>query len=61
VSPLLPPVRIGRIEPTILVDTVIRWGPVSVLTARPIGSRILVEHADHGVTPMTFRRSEPRC
>lgn len=63
-SPLMPPVRVGRYEPTILVDTVIRWGPVSVLTARPsagrLGARILVEDAI-GLTPSTFRRSEPRC
>ena len=59
-SPLMPPVRVGQYEPTILVDTVIRWGPVSVLTARPTRTRILVEDAI-GLTPSTFRRSEPRC
>jgi len=59
-SPLSPPIRVGRFEPVILVDTVIRWGPVSVLTARPSRTRILVEDSI-GITPSTFRRSEPRC
>ena len=57
--PLSPPVRIGRYEPIILVDVVIQWGPVSVITARPAKPRILVEDAT-GFT--TFRRTtEPRC
>jgi len=62
VPPLSPPVRVGRYEPVILVDAVLRWGPVSVLTARPAHSRtrIIVEHAE-GLTPTTFRRTEPRC
>ena len=58
--PLQPPVRIGRFEPVVLVDEVIRWGPVSVITARPTRMRILVEDAT-GITPAAFRRSEPRC
>lgn len=59
--PLSPPVRIGRFEPTILVDTVIHWGPCCVLTARPARTpQIIVEHAE-GLTPLTFRRTEPRC
>jgi hypothetical protein len=58
VSPLSPPVRIGRSEPVILVDTVIRWGPVCVLTARPARDpAIIVEYAA-GLTPITFRRTE---
>jgi hypothetical protein len=52
--------RVGRFEPILLADTVIRWGPVSVLTARPSRTRIIVEHA-HGYTPDAFRRTEPRC
>jgi hypothetical protein len=58
--PLQPPVRVGRFEPVILVDAVIRWGPVSVLTARPSRPRILVEES-RGITPAAFRRTEPRC
>ena len=60
-TPLMPPVRLGRFEPTILVDKVVRWGPCCVLTARPARTpRIIVEIAD-GLTPSTFRRTEPRC
>ena len=59
-TPLQPPVRIGRFEPVILVDDVIRWGPVSVITAQPSCARILVEDST-GITPATFRRTEPRC
>lgn len=61
-SPLLPPVRIGRSEPIILVDTVLRWGPCCVLTARPAREpAIIVEYAV-GLTPITFRRTElPKC
>jgi hypothetical protein len=58
-TPLSPPVRIGRFEPVIL-DSVVRWGPVCVLTARPTRHRIQVEYA-YGHTPATLRRSEPRC
>ncbi len=59
---LSPPIRIGTLEPVLLVDSVLRWGPVSVLTARPARiPRILVEDLT-GVTPQTFRRAaEPRC
>ena len=57
-TPLCPPVQIGH-DPVIL-DTVVRWGPVSVITARPARTRIIVEHAV-GLTPSTFRRTEPRC
>ena len=57
-APLSEPVRIPDDASD---DTVIRWGPVSVLTARPLGTRILVVNAERGVTPTTFRRSEPRC
>jgi hypothetical protein len=59
-TPMHPPIRVGRFEPILLADTVIRWGPVSVLTARPSRTRIIVEHA-HGYTPDAFRRTEPRC
>ena len=58
-SPLSPPVRIGRGEPVILVDTVLRWGPCCVLSP-PACARepaIIVEYVD-GLTPITFRRTE---
>jgi hypothetical protein len=55
------PLRVGTLEPVVLVDTVPRWGPVSVLTARPLRPRIVVE-VYRGVTPASFRRTaEPRC
>lgn len=62
---LSPPVRVGTHEPWILADTVVRWGPVSVLTARPTRPpRIIVEDAT-GITPSLLRAgrhpSEPRC
>jgi len=59
---LSPPVRVGTHEPWILADKVVRWGPVSVLTARPTRPpRIVVEDVS-GVTPMIFRHTaEPRC
>ncbi len=64
-SPLSPPVRIGRGEPVILVDTVLRWGPCCVLTARPVYEpAIIVEYVDgrHQIPAITFRRTElPKC
>jgi len=59
-TPLSPPVAVGRYQPLILVDAVIRWGPVSVLTARPRKPKIIVEYAN-GYSPSAFRRTEPRC
>jgi hypothetical protein len=59
-TPLHPPIAVGRFAPIVLADTVIRWGPVSVLTARSTRPRIVVEVAS-GYTPEIFRRTEPRC
>ncbi|MBA3818067.1 MAG: hypothetical protein H0X17_04200 [Deltaproteobacteria bacterium] len=59
---LAPPLRIGTLEPVLLTDPVLRWGPVSVLAARPPRTpRIVVEDL-RGITPASFRRTaEPWC
>ena len=57
---LHPPIQVGRYAPVLLTDNVVRWGPVSVLTARPTRPRIIVEVAS-GYGPEIFRRTEPRC
>lgn len=60
-SPLSPPVRVGRFEPVLLVDTVVHWGPVSVLTARPSHPPCIIVEDARGLSPAAFRRTEPRC
>lgn len=67
---LSPPLRIGTAPLRHNFDAVVRWGPISVLGAAPLGGllaqravrrpAIVVENM-RGVRPSTFRVPVPRC
>jgi hypothetical protein len=58
---LSPPVAIHAVPRVILTDPIKRWGPVSVLTARPTRATAILVEYHTGLTPAMFRCPEPRC